>query len=412
MELFYVWGKGMRFIKKHWLKGCLLLSFIIIGFGVYNQKNVKSIVFYDGEGKLLKEDMVVELSYQEGKLLEVTAMYLEKISNPEGSEVSVQVLGEVDMNTLGEYPVVYRAEHNDFAADLTIIYEVKDTTAPVITLEGDEDFVLYVGEEYEEPGFSAMDNLDGDVTEQVIVTGEPDPYRDFDITYSVTDTNGNTCEVKRHVSVEVGEHQKVMYLTFDDGPSAYTKRLLDVLDEYEVKATFFVTGNNLKYADMIGEAFRRGHSIALHTYSHEYAIYSSPETYYEDLQKIQDLVVEQTGQEAKIVRFPGGTSNTTSANYCEGIMTFLAEDLGKKGYLYCDWNVSSGDGGGAFDEMTVILNVMNFSQGIRKAIVLQHDSQPFSVDAVDDIILYARSQGYILLPLTEDSEMLHQNINN
>lgn len=409
---FLFMGEGMKHIKKYWLKGCLMLSFLIIMIGIYNQKNVKSMTFYDAEGNLLNEDMVVELSYQEGKLLEVTGIYKEQISNPEGNEVSVQVIGEVDINTLGEYPVVYRAEHNDFIADLTIIYEVIDTTAPVITLEGDEDFVLYVGEEYEEPGFIATDICDGDLTDKVVVTGEPSPYRDFVITYTVSDSSGNTCEVERHVSVVVGDNQKVMYLTFDDGPSAYTKRLLDVLDQYNVKATFFVTGQNLDYVDMIGEAYRRGHTIALHTYSHDYSIYSSAEDYYADLQKIQDIVVEQTGEEAKIVRFPGGTSNTTSGKYCEGIMSFLAKDLEEKGYEYCDWNVSSGDGGGAHDEATVLQNVMNFSSGIRKAIVLQHDTQGFSVDAVDDIILYARSQGYLLLPLTESSPMVHQGTNN
>jgi len=385
---------------------------IIAGLILYDVKNTTSIVFYGIDGSPLKEDTVVELSYQEGMLLDVTAKYHEQIANPEGCEISVEMLGEVDINTLGEYPVVYRAEHNDLVGDLTIRYVVKDVKEPTITLEGDEDFVLFAGEEYVEPGFSALDNHDGDVTDQVKIDGEPNPYRDFVMTYTVTDSSGNTGEVKRYVSVEVGEHQKVMYLTFDDGPSAHTKSLLDILDEYDVKATFFVTGNNLKYADMIGEAYRRGHTIALHTYSHEYSIYSSPETYYADLQKIQDLVVEQTGQEAKIVRFPGGTSNTTSEKYCEGIMSFLANDLEKKGYLYCDWNVSSGDGGGALDEATVIQNVINFSEGIRKAIVLQHDSQWFSVEAVDDIIKYARSQGYVLLPLTEDSEMLHQNTNN
>lgn len=401
----------MRDMKKYGLIGCFIISLLVLGLVFYSGKNVKSITFYDEAGNTL-EDMVVELEYKEGSVWNVIAIYQEQIANPEGENVSIEVIGEVDIMTLGEYPVVYRAEYNGCVEELTIQYVVKDTTEPIITLEGEEECVLLVGEEYEEPGFLASDNYDGDLTKEVVVTGEPDLYRSFDLTYKVTDSNGNVCEVTRHVSVEVGEKQKVMYLTFDDGPSAYTRRLLDVLDEYNVKATFFVTGNNLNYADVIGEAYRRGHTIALHTFSHDYSIYSSAEEYYADLQKIQDLVVEQTGQEATIVRFPGGTSNTTSRNHREGIMSFLAEDLEKKGYLYCDWNVSSGDGGGAFDEATVLQNVMNFSTGIKRAIVLMHDTQSFSVDAVDDIILYAREQGYLLLPLTEESPMIHQNINN
>lgn len=402
----------MELIKKTWFKGCLIIGMLILGLGIFHVKNVKSIVFYGKDGQQLKEDMIVEVQYRNGALLDVTAMYQEQIVNPKGEEALLEVVGEVDFMTLGEYPVVYHAQYKDMTADLTIRYVVKDLAEPTITLEGSEEYVLLIGEKYEEPGFSALDNYDGDVTELVKVEGEPDSYRDFVMTYTVMDSNGNMGKVERHVSVEIGEKQKVMYLTFDDGPSAYTRRLLDVLDQYSVKATFFVTGQSLAYADMIGEAYRRGHTIALHTYSHDYSIYNSAEDYYADLQKIQDVVVEQTGQEAKIVRFPGGTSNTTSRKHCEGIMSFLAEDLEKKGYYYCDWNVSSGDGGGAFEEATVIQNVMNFSAGIRKAIVLMHDTQSFSVDAVDDIILYAREQGYLLLPLTEDSPMVHQNINN
>ncbi len=402
----------MEFIKKHGTKILFVILLIVACFTIYRVKDVKYIELYLEDGRQLRDGKVKNLHYKDGEPWEVIGIYKESISNREGFEVDVEVIGDVNVMKLGQYPVTYRAEYNGVVTEATVTYVVKDVKRPVITLEGGRNYVMQVGEVYEEPGFEAIDNFDGDLTEQVIITGEPDPYRDFDITYTVTDSSGNTREIKRHVSVEVGDHQKVMYLTFDDGPSAYTQRLLDVLDEYGVKATFFVTGNNENYAYLIGEAFRRGHTIALHTYSHDYSIYSSPEDYYEDLQKIQDVVVEQTGQEAKIVRFPGGTSNTTSRKYCEGIMSFLAEDLEKKGYLYCDWNVSSGDGGGAFDEATVLHNVISFSAGVRKAIVLQHDTQSFSVDAVDDIILYARLNGYILLPLTEDSEMLHQNINN
>ena len=402
----------MEIIKKHWLKGCILISFVFILVWIYNQKNVKSIVFYGEDGKPLKEDTVVELCYQDTELLDVSAIYREQISNPDGEEVPVEVIGEVDSMKLGEYPVVYHAEHKGMTEDRTVIYRVEDVTKPVITLDGGEEYVMYVGEEYEEPGFSAMDDCDGEITKKVVVTGEPNPYADFVLTYTVTDASGNTTKTERHVNVEVGEHQKVIYLTFDDGPTAYTKKLLDVLDKYDVKATFFVTGQGEKYEDMIGEAFRRGHTIGLHTYSHEYSIYKSAETYYADLQKIQDIVVKQTGQEATIVRFPGGTSNTSSRKHCKGIMSFLAKDLEKKGYYYCDWNVSSGDGGGAFDEETVIRNVITNLGGQKTAIVLQHDTQKFSVEAVDDIIKYGRSKGYIFLPLTEDSPMVHHGANN
>lgn len=393
----------MEFLKRHWSKLVFAGVFIILSLSLVYIKNLEYIEFSVRDGR------TKNLHYRDGELLEVTALYKESVLNPEGIEIEVEQIGDVDMLQLGEQPVVYRAEYNGIVNEITVNYVVKDVRRPVIKLKGDKKMVLRAGEEYVEPGFTAEDIFDGDVTDQVIVKGTPKVNGDFTIKYIVTDSNGNTRITKRYVSVEVGEDQKAAYLTFDDGPSPYTERLLDVLDLYNIKATFFVTGQNLEYADMIGEAYRRGHTIALHAYDHDYSIYSSEESYYEDLKKIHDIVVEQTGEEPTIVRFPGGTSNTTSRNYCEGIMSFLAKDLKNHGYVYCDWNVSSGDGGGAFDEATVITNVITGMTGLKSAIILQHDTQSFSVDAVDDIINWGLANGYVFLPLVVDSPMIQQN---
>ena len=86
--------------------------------------------------------------------------------------------------------------------------------------------------------------------------------------------------------------------------------------------------------------------------------------------------------------------------------------LSYHGYLYCDWNVSSGDGGGALDEATVIQNVVNFSKGIRKAIVLQHDIKKFSVNAVDNIIEWGLANGYTFKAMDRDTPFVHYKPNN
>ena len=203
-----------------------------------------------------------------------------------------------------------------------------------------------------------------------------------------------------------------MYLTFDDGPGPYTKKLLDILDKYGVKATFFVAGQKPAYHYMIGETYRRGHTIALHTYSHQYSIYSSEDTYYADLKKIEDVCVEQTGVKPTIVRFPGGTSNTISRNYCKGIMTALTKSLSYHGYLYCDWNVSSGDAGGAKTKEEVANNVINGIKRNNVSIVLQHDISSFSVDAVETIITWGLANGYTFLPMDENAPMVHHPANN
>ena len=118
---------------------------------------------------------------------------------------------------------------------------------------------------------------------------------------------------KQSQSVMKTESDKVMYLTFDDGPSQNTEKILDILDKYQIKATFFVTAEHPSYLDMIQEAHARGHMIGVHTYSHNYEeIYQSSDAYFNDLEKMNDIIESQIGHRVKIMRFPGGSSNTIS----------------------------------------------------------------------------------------------------
>ena len=112
------------------------------------------------------------------------------------------------------------------------------------------------------------------------------------------------------------------------------------------------------------------------------------------------------------MRFPGGTSNTISRNYCKKIMTTLSKSLGYRGYFYCDWNVSSGDAGGAKTKDEVANNVINGIKRNNVSIVLQHDIVSFSVDAVEKIIVWGLANGYTFLPMNESTPMYHHKPNN
>lgn len=390
------------------------LAFVLIGIFLLSFKNEPYIEFsVTEERQVLQENSKIIMDYNVDKDIQhITATYKETIFNRKGIILdNVEIIGEYDKTTVGEYPVTLRAEYKGFVDEEKVIIWVRDVVCPVITLEGEPLITLRAGEEYIEPGFTAVDDYDGDITDQVIVHGMVRPNGSSYLEYEVTDSNGNTQVVKRGITIEIEEDQKIIYLTFDDGPTLYTQRLLDVLDRYNAKATFFVTGVKEEYYDRIGEAYDRGHTIALHSFSHEYSIYSDSNTFYEDLQKIESLVAAQTGVKPTIFRFPGGTANTVSKRHCEGIMKELVETLPSHGYTYCDWNVSSGDGGGAKDEATVINNVINGIQRLGKkesAIVLMHDTRSFSVDAVDDIIEWGLANGYTFLPLIEESPLVQQ----
>ena len=299
----------------------------------------------------------------------------------------------------------------------TVHYE--DIVPPEINLTDGETIQIFGGSTYVEPGFAAFDNCDGDLTQSVECFGEVNSFfcGTYELTYRVTDSFGNTTEVIRSVEVipcprpeEVIPEGKIIYLTFDDGPGPYTRELLEILDKYDVKATFFVVCN--KYSDVIGEMAEAGHTVAIHTACHDYkTIYASEEAYFADLLQVRDLIYAETGIEANLLRFPGGSSNKVS-RFNKGIMTRLTEMVQDVGFQYFDWNVDSRDAGGAKTASEVYENVIDGVSGRKVSVVLQHDIKPYSVDAVERIIKWGLRNGYVFLPLETTSPCFHHRLNN
>ena len=202
-----------------------------------------------------------------------------------------------------------------------------------------------------------------------------------------------------------------VYLTFDDGPCAYTPQLLDILAEYGVKATFFVTGQFPSYEYLIEREFREGHAVGVHTLTHDFAIYSSASTYFSDLYAMEEIVRKQTGDYTDIIRFPGGSSNLVSRKYCEGIMSELVGMVEEQGYSYFDWNVSSGDTG-TTDPAEIYQNVVSGIQGKNTAVVLMHDLKPATIAAIPDIIDWCLERGYSFGTLCGEMKPIHHGVQN
>ena len=196
---------------------------------------------------------------------------------------------------------------------------------------------------------------------------------------------------------------KRVYLTFDDGPSPNTDRILDILKEYDVKATFFVVGKE-NYTDQYKRIVDEGHTLAMHSYSHVYKdIYSSLDAYKQDLGELRTFLYELTGVECNIVRFPGGSSNTIS----KVDMHTLIEYLDSENMVYFDWNVSSGDASGTYRSANQIAsNVLGNIDKYNNAVVLMHDAaeKNSTVDALPTIIeTILQSEDTVLLPISEDT---------
>lgn len=304
-------------------------------------------------------------------------------------------------------------------------YEFKDVEKPTITLTGSNEETMYQGQKYVEDGYIAMDNCDGDITSKVEVEGTVDTSQlgTYLLKYRVMDSASNEAIVERKINVirrpassTNGNGNGVIYLTFDDGPSSsITPGILDILKEEGVKATFFVINHDSSLDYLIQREYQEGHTVGLHSYSHQYnLVYQSKDAYFQDLNAIGNKVKSLIGIESKIIRFPGGGSNTVSRKYSQGIMSILTNEVLERGYRYYDWNVGSGDAGEASSPSQVYQNVINRLSHNKTNIVLMHDfnNNYKTLNALRDIIHYGKNNGYTFSNIDMSTPMVRHRVNN
>ena len=332
---------------------------------------------------------------------------------------------KVEKETKGELVIYTVKDSSGNSATVERKVKKQDKEGPIISLKGNKTVYVKLNSKYNESGVTAKDNCDGDLTEKIKTTGNVNTSKTgtYKIVYEVTDSSGNTSKIERTVIVYDKKNTPTginktgtIYLTFDDGPSAtITPKILKILKEKKVPATFFVINhsNDLNY--LIKQEYDEGHTVALHSYTHNYkTIYSSSTAYFSDLQKISDKVKSITGEESKIIRFPGGGSNTISKRYSKGIMTYLTSEVINRGYHYFDWNVSSGDAGGSRNKTQVYNAVTKNLRHNRANVVLMHDFENNykTLNALSDIIDYGIKNGYTFLAIDMTTPLVRHGVNN
>ena len=172
-------------------------------------------------------------------------------------------------------------------------------------------------------------------------------------------------------------------------------------------------GDNLNY--LIKREYNEGHTVALHSNTHNYSIdYASKDAYINGLNILSNKDNSLIGIHPKIIRFPEGSSNTVSARYTKGVMTYLATELTKKGYKYYDWNISSGDAGEAKSSRDIYKNVTNNLSHNKTNIVLMHDfdNNYKTLNALKDIIHYGKNNGYKFANITMETPQITHRISN
>ena len=397
----------------------ILLDLCIVGYVGYSYMQEEPIMTLKGQPIVQLE---VNQKYEE---LGAQVQYHEKdVSN------DVKVTGEVDTQKPGEYTIEYQYFYGrDKVKEIERTVKVKDCTSPQIELKATEKVSLYENEEYEEPGYVVEDNVDENLTDKVKIEKKKIDEMKYELIYTVEDSSGNKAEAKRTVTlkkvekIETEQNEEdtptsnngVIYLTFDDGPSlSSTPKILDILKEEGVKATFFILNYDTNGEVLVKRIVNEGHSIGIHGYSHDYKkIYQTVDSYMENITKLQDKIKKSTGVTTNLTRFPGGSSNTISS-FNPKIMTKLTKEVVKRGFRYYDWNVSSGDAGEAKNRDEVYQNVIKDLYRNGNNIVLMHDfsGNNKTIEALRSIIQYGKQKGYVFKAITEDTPMLTHKVNN
>ncbi len=385
---------------------------------------------YTYKDKTIERQQIIKVLDEEAPNLEVTDTNFSYCPNGKIPSYNYKATDNYDGDITSQVKIEAKDENLIFFVSDSSKNETKkifkakkiDEEAPKITLKGEETIYLKRNETYIEQGADVTDNCDESLNVNIVGNVDSSKTGEYQLTYQATDSSGLQSSVTRTVYVFENRSYdtpsgKSIYLTFDDGPSANTEKLLNILKKYDVKATFFVTNQRTSYGydDMIKRAYNEGHTIGLHSYSHVYSqIYSSVDNYFADLYAIQDKVKRITGYTSTIIRFPGGSSNTVSKNYDNGskIMTKLSKAVESKGFRYFDWNVLSGDAGETTDTSVVTKNVIKALGNNDTYVILQHDTQTFSVNAVESIIQYGLSHGYTFRAITMQTPDVKHHLNN
>ena len=238
---------------------------------------------------------------------------------------------------------------------------------------------------------SKVSTSEEDASKDAEVSVEPDPYANV-----ITGINS-----LENMAKDGDKHR--VYLTFDCNPGENTEAILDILARYNLKATFFVVGDETGENDAIYQRIvNEGHTLGMNSYSNQYSsIYSSTQSFEEDYTKISDFIYEKTGIESKLYRFPGGSSNRISnVNMAEFVRI-----LNQKGVVYFDWNVSAGDTAVDYTVDDVISNVTEGIMQYKTSVVLLHDddNKTVTAEALEPLINKLKKMHADILPIDENT---------
>lgn len=348
------------------------------------------------------------------------------------------VENKVNTQKLGTYQVIYRLDNADKQIVRNVV--VTDNKSPDLRLKGEASMKLFIGERYEEPGYLAYDNYDGDISDQVKTKTNVDFNQTgtYFITYQVKDSHGNEASARRMLQIlenplntklayhhdmfdntafewwfnksknhervtaaeseawlapydayYQGKDEKVIYLSFDEGGNdiTYIKQIANVLNQYGVKATFFLTRNYLRdEAAFVKELVESGHVIGNHSWHHydltTLANAESVDAFVEELTQEEKTYLEVVGEPMKkLFRFPRGATSERALK--------MVHDLGYKTFFWSHAYYDYGSDVSKEEALSTMLE--HYHNG---AIYLLHPSNRGNYEAIGEFVREMQKKGY------------------
>ena len=241
--------------------------------------------------------------------------------------------------------------------------------------------------------------LSGDSNNAVAVSDEKDSQEEETQESNEAVVDEETKKFVNQVNnIYNGDEGKRVFLTFDDGPTEeVTTHILDILDKYNIKATFFVLGNRVKAnPEILQREYNSGHYIANHGYSHKYSkIYKSVDSILDEYNKTEQAIRDALGNQeyaSHLFRFPGGSHGGPY----EKIKKKARKELNEKGIAYLDWSALTYDAEGAKTEKEILKNLKETMNGWDNVVILMHDSadKKITYESLEAVIKYLQEKGY------------------
>ena len=299
---------------------------------------------------------------------------------------------------------VYDRAGNHAEAELKALVDIEE---PVILFPGNTSLITgYVGEDVDIPNAIALDGMDNDLSAYIRTEGSydggvPGTYK---IRYYIKNAMGETVEATRTIIIrqrlntnQPANPNKVIYLTFNGGPDINTEANLNILEKYNVKATFFIGGWNEGYRNLIARMKSGGHTVGVYSNTRNWGeLYQTVESFKEDFAKVQKVVESATGSQTAYMRFPGGSVNGIGAS--DYVMSRLRSDYAAGGYRYFDWTIDPYDTGSSSEQVYSFV-ISSVAAGAPNIIAF-NDSSTSTRDALENIILWGLREGYTFMPLS------------